>query len=657
MRGPKEQILTADPIIQKRMADKVEFIVSTKDESTPQMEKIKGGFSGMQESFARAGAAFTLVGGGIGLVVKQWVDGAAEAERAQKQLKHAVIDVSKGTKEQLAAMEELSTSIQKKGVLDGDAVKIGLAQLSTFGLSTDAVYGLGQSMSDLAVNQFGVNASGEQLTSSANMLAKALRGEFGMLEKSGIRFSEAQQHAIKFGTEMEKVAAINEGFAQNLKYTNEVALKTFEGQMANLSNRFGDFQESLGAAVIPLIQKLSDVLTVAVEWLENMDPNVRDAIAQGIAFAGAFALVAGAISLVIAAINPVTIAVVAAGAAFVLWKLYGQQVLDFFSTFAPLFDAIWASIKGVIDAVWDWINTNITPKVEKFIEDIKVRFAPIVKFFQDHWDEISAVFSVAYEVLAAASEAFWGNMVNIFGVAWDLIVLGFSNFWEAIKLVFTVAWEVFAGLFKVGLSLIQGDWAGAWTAIKEMFMGIFNAMKSFLEGILNNMLTFITGQWDKVKGVFQDLSDVVTKTWSTFWNGLKSIVDTVVGEITKIIDKIVSTVTGAVNAIKDLINLAGKAGSAVAQGIGSGINAVGSAVTGNRAGGGHAVAGQALRVGEDGEEIFLPPSAGTIIPNNQLGGGGQTVVFNFYGTISSKEVAKEYAEIILGDLKLSTQVI
>lgn len=98
-----------------------------------------------------------------------------EAETAQLQLEHAVRDVSKATLEQLQATSDLADEIQRKGVLDGDNVKIGLAQLSTFGLSNEAVRGLGQSMADLAVNQFGVTASGDQLTASANMIQKAMR--------------------------------------------------------------------------------------------------------------------------------------------------------------------------------------------------------------------------------------------------------------------------------------------------------------------------------------------------------------------------------------------------------------------------------------------------------------------------------------------------
>jgi hypothetical protein len=44
--------------------------------------------------------------------------------------------------------------------------------------------------------------------------------------------------------------------------------------------------------------------------------------------------------------------------------------------------------------------------------------------------------------------------------------------------------------------------------------------------------------------------------------------------------------------------------------------------------GGTVRAGQAYRVGELGSEVFVPSTNGRIVPNNQLGGGGNTFIFN-----------------------------
>lgn len=201
----------------------------------------------------------------------------SEAEKASKQLEHAVVGVTKASKEQLAQTEQLADALEKKGVLDADNIKMGLAQLSTFGLSNKAVQDLGGSLADLAVNQYGVNATGEQLNDTANMIAKALNGQFGVLEKSGIRFTKAQKAMIQYGTEAEKVTAINEGFAQNLKYTNDVALTTTEGKLAKLSVAFENIKENIGKTLVDALTPLATSLSNFVAsdqfkaWVEELN--------------------------------------------------------------------------------------------------------------------------------------------------------------------------------------------------------------------------------------------------------------------------------------------------------------------------------------------------------------------------------------------------
>ena len=194
----------------------------------------------------------------------------ADAQKSALALEHAVVWVTHWTQAQLKATSDLADELEKKWVLDWDNIKLWLAQLSTFWLSNTAVQKLWWSLADLAVNQFGASASGEQLSDTANMIAKALNGQFGVLEKSWIRFSESQKKMIEFGTEMQKVQAINEWFAQNLKYTNDVALQWLDGQMAKVKVQMGNLSESLWAALAPalnsLLQSVTPIIQKFTEW-------------------------------------------------------------------------------------------------------------------------------------------------------------------------------------------------------------------------------------------------------------------------------------------------------------------------------------------------------------------------------------------------------
>ena len=64
-------------------------------------------------------------------------------------------------------------------------------------------------------------------------------------------------------------------------------------------------------------------------------------------------------------------------------------------------------------------------------------------------------------------------------------------------------------------------------------------------------------------------------------------------------------------------------------------------------------------VGENGPELFVPKSAGTIVPNDKLGGANQTVNNNYVVNISAvdaKSVAQLFAEnrkTLLGTLQMA----
>jgi len=77
----------------------------------------------------------------------------------------------------------------------------------------------------------------------------------------------------------------------------------------------------------------------------------------------------------------------------------------------------------------------------------------------------------------------------------------------------------------------------------------------------------------------------------------------------------------------------------------------------SRAAGGPLSVNRPTLVGEMGPELILPKTGGTVIPNHALGGGSGTVVnFTFAGPVSSREVAEEYADIMIDQLKLSTAI-
>lgn len=297
------------------MADQtveLQFVLDAQDKSGAAFDSVakktdglKGKIEGMKPAFTAMAATGGIALGALGAFAAKAIKDYSEVEAAQTKLEHAVIAVSHGTQQQVDDIDKLTQALEKKGVVDADSLKSGVAQLSTFGLSTKMVLALTPALADLTVNQAGVNATTEDFEASANVMAKALNGQFGILEKSGIRFTDAQQKMIQFGTDTQRAAALQEGFAQNLKYTNETAAATVEGGLAKLHVQLGNISENIGAALIPALEKIITAITPVIEkivdWTEK-NPKMTTYILAAAAGVAALTVVIGALGLALPAI-------------------------------------------------------------------------------------------------------------------------------------------------------------------------------------------------------------------------------------------------------------------------------------------------------------------------------------------------------------------
>ena len=358
--------------------DEIKIQITAEDKASGVLQNVSKASSNMSSAFK----SMSVVGvAGLGILGAAAVKAAgdyAQVEVANKKLENAVINVSKGTQQQVDDIKELTTALQKKGVVDADSLNVGVAQLSTFGLTTEMVKKLTPALADLTVNQAGINATTEDFEASANTMAKALNGQFGILEKSGIRFTESQQKLIQFGDENQRAAALIEGFNQNLKFTNDVAATTFEGKMAQLQIRLGDVSETLGEKLIPLILKLADTVVPIIEkiatWIEQ-NPELVLTIAAVVA--GIFALITvvgtlglaipilttgftalGAVFTFIAA-NPIVLLIAALAAVSLALK----RAMDQTGGAKEFFRQTWDGIKIIFDETIG----SIIAKINQFI--------------------------------------------------------------------------------------------------------------------------------------------------------------------------------------------------------------------------------------------------------------------------------------------------
>jgi hypothetical protein len=224
-----------------------------------------------------AAAALTAVAGALGLAAKA----AAEDEQQQAILANTMQNVVGATDATVAATEDMIAAMSRAtGTADSELRPAFAALL----VGTKDV---GQATEALTLAQDVSTATGLSLATVSDALSKAYAGNM-----KGLRaLSPEMAGLIKEGASLDVVMmALNDNFGGAAARSAETAA----GKFKILKNSLAETQESIGAALLPVLQKVLPYLQAMADWAQR-NPK-------------AFMIIAGAISAVAAAIVAVNVA-------------------------------------------------------------------------------------------------------------------------------------------------------------------------------------------------------------------------------------------------------------------------------------------------------------------------------------------------------------
>ena len=244
---------------------------------TAAAENEVSGFSKSVDKFgAMAKAAFAAAAAAAAAyAVKLGVDGvkaAIEDEQAQSRLAQTLKAAAGATDQTVAATEKFISKMQlATGVADTD-LRSAMGRLT---LSTNSVE-KSQELLSLALDIS--KARGLSLESVSNALGKAYDGQTTALGKLGIGLSSSELKGKSFTEVQQRLSDLFGGAAAK-------NAETFQGKIDIMKQRFGEFQESVGQKVIPILMQLFDFIDKnigpAFEWfMKNAVEPVTEAIAR-----------------------------------------------------------------------------------------------------------------------------------------------------------------------------------------------------------------------------------------------------------------------------------------------------------------------------------------------------------------------------------------
>jgi hypothetical protein len=226
-------------------ADLVKGLKNAEDTSSTFGDKLGGAFKAVGVAAAAAGAAIGA------MAIKAAIDGvksAIEDEAAQAKLATTLQNVTKATDSQIASVEKyiLQTSLAT-GITD-DQLRPSFDRLLRSTQSVTESMRLQSLAIDIAAG------TGKGLAQVTEALSKAYDGSFGALKKLGVPIDE---NIIKTKDFDAAVVVLSQTFAGQA----DVAANTYAGRFARMKVAMDEAKETLGFALLPVVEKFSKFMT------------------------------------------------------------------------------------------------------------------------------------------------------------------------------------------------------------------------------------------------------------------------------------------------------------------------------------------------------------------------------------------------------------
>jgi hypothetical protein len=404
------------------------------DSAIREFKKLETAGEKAQFAIKKAAVPAAAAIAGLGIVAVDAVKAFMEDDKAAQLLATSLRNTTGATDAQIKSVEAFITKTSIAAAVADDELRPAFDKL---------VRGTGdvtkaQDLMNLALD---ISAgTSKDLGAVSDALSKAFNGQLGPLKK----LDPALASLIENGATTDEVfAALGDTF----KGAASTSANTASGKMKSFTIQMGEFKESIGAAVFPIVDKLLPAFKSVADFVTNNTTLVvtLGAVIGGLAVAiiavnaattawaattKAFAAIQAAFNAIMA-LNPIFLigaAIVAVIAILVLLQKEFGIFDGVIRVVGAAFGAVWGAIKGV----FDWVKNNWPLILAVITGPFGLAIAFVVKFK----DDIMGVFSLIYSGIKATM----GFVADVISAPFKAAFRAVAGLWNSTigKLSFTV---------------------------------------------------------------------------------------------------------------------------------------------------------------------------------------------------------------------------
>lgn len=245
----------------------LEIVITAKDEASQKISSFSNKVKDLKPIFTGMAVAGAAAFATITKFTISAVEAAAEAEKVQAQLGAVLKSTGKAANLSAEDINKQAKALQKITTFGDEAIVSSANLLLTFTNIKDKVF---QDALPAILDMS--EALGQDLKTSSIQVGKALNDPIrglGALSKVGVTFTEEQKRVVeqlvKTGQVAEAQKLILAELNREFGGSASAAADTYQGKLKQLKEQFGDMQEEIGNALLPVLIQLVQAITPLIE--------------------------------------------------------------------------------------------------------------------------------------------------------------------------------------------------------------------------------------------------------------------------------------------------------------------------------------------------------------------------------------------------------
>jgi phage-related protein len=550
------------------MMNGISFRVSALDDFTRPMKKFEKSMGEVSKSFEGLGSVGNSSLGALGGAISDTYDKIKKYKAESAAIKNSFIELGQSTDQYIGKTDDFMGALknlgkQKKKLKDNFVANNEIMKMSFFesigsmlARSTQSskiadnleridnpLYNVNQSLlkvtdglegiakkgspAVLALKQLGPTANMKELNDQVRLInqgllrmtAVGLVAGVGFIASTALMIDRAYELNDALGPLTEKAKSLwSTAFDPLARVVGKIAegFFTFTNGVASLINRFNEANPVMATAL------------QTFGWLTIGLTALLAPLAIGIGLTGGLTAAFSALWMVISPFV-VGLATVIGTAALVAAAIVGLGTalylaytkLDWFKNAV---DTAWAWIKNSFFTALDFIKGKLTEVMSAITAFGGEQLGKFQALWSEHGAAIMTFVKNAFNGIVADIKIAMAVIETIFRTVWPLIEGIVKIAWNLMKTTIGSAIDIIVGLIDVGMSLLQGDWKGAWNAIKgisENIMGniigffesidLFQIGKDMISGLVKGIGSMAGAVADKVRGIANAIPSGVKK--------------------------------------------------------------------------------------------------------------------------------------------------